>query len=164
MFSKEDLLELMEQEVNICKHLYSKLPEGKLDYRPSDNQRSTLELLQYLTYCMYVPAKSLIENDWEWRFEYVEKIKTMQANQFCDAMDKQLQEVKDLINPLTEEDLKRITSTPMKTETPLGKGLVSLCLRFISAYKMQLFLHAKAAGGENLGTINAWMGMDKPEQ
>lgn len=162
MFSKQDLLDTIEQEVNICKHLYSKLPDGKLDYRPSDNQRSTLELLQYLTICIKVPAKGLINNDWTFRGDEVAKSKEVTADQFCSAMDQQLEEVKGLVNALSDDDLKKTTSTPMRTETTIGKGLVTLCLRFITAYKLQLFLHAKAVGGENLTTANSWMGMDMP--
>lgn len=162
MYTKEDLIETIEQETNICKHLFSKIPNRNFDYRPSDNQRSTFELLQYLTMCVTVPAKGMIQNDWTFLPDAVAEAKTKNVEQFCELMDQQLQEFKSMLNGLSDEDMKRKTSTPMRTEIPLGKGLVNLCLRFITAYKLQLFLHAKAAGGENLSTSNAWMGMDKP--
>lgn len=162
MYTTMDFLETIEQETKICKHLFTKIPNGNYDFRPSDNQRSTLELLQYLTMCVKVPAKGLIQNDWSWIQDAIAESKQITAEQFCDAMDQQLHDVKTMVNALSDEDLKRMTTTPMKTETKLGKGLVNLCLRFITAYKLQLFLHAKAAGGENLTTANAWMGKDRP--
>ena len=49
VLSKEELIGSLQNEVRILLHLASKVDQGKLDYRPSPKQRSTLELLQYLS-------------------------------------------------------------------------------------------------------------------
>src|SRR5262252_9098036 len=49
VLTKPELIGSLKHEVNILLHLAGKIDRGKLDYRPTPNQRSTLELLQYLT-------------------------------------------------------------------------------------------------------------------
>ena len=38
--------------------------------------------------------------------------------------------------------------------------IVNLVLCHYVAYRMQLFLYLKATGGEELSTLNLWVGMD----
>jgi hypothetical protein len=49
MYTKEQCLKSIETEIRLIKHLATKIPQGKEGYRPSEGQRSTLELLQYLS-------------------------------------------------------------------------------------------------------------------
>src|SRR5947207_14039386 len=49
VLTKPDLLGSLQHEVNILLHLAGKIDRARLDYRPAPKQRSTLELLQYLT-------------------------------------------------------------------------------------------------------------------
>lgn len=162
MFSKSDFLESLENETTICKHLLTKLPEGKLDYRPSDNQRSTLELLQYLTISLIAPVKGLINRDFSHLNEYLENAKSVTAENFCAKMDQQLLAVTSLIDRLSDEDLQKETALPNGVKTLLGKGLVNYPLKFIAAYRLQLFVNVKATGAADMSTMNAWFGMDKP--
>ena len=48
MISRQQFLDSVSREINIIKHLYTKIPAGTLDFRPSEKQRSTMELLRYL--------------------------------------------------------------------------------------------------------------------
>ena len=64
MLTKEQFMQSVRHETAICKHLYGKIPEGALDYRPTEGQRSLSELLQYLTSTGTAPMKGLIANDW----------------------------------------------------------------------------------------------------
>ena len=54
VLSREELSRALQHEIKILLHLASKLEPGMLDYRPTPKQRSTLELLRYLS-AMTVP-------------------------------------------------------------------------------------------------------------
>jgi hypothetical protein len=47
--TKAELIGSLQNEVRILLHLASKIDPVMLDYRPAPKQRSTLELLRYLT-------------------------------------------------------------------------------------------------------------------
>ena len=49
VLTKPELVSSLQNEVRILLHLASKIDRATLDYRPTPKQRSTLELLQYLT-------------------------------------------------------------------------------------------------------------------
>jgi hypothetical protein len=49
ILSKPELITSLQNEVRILLHLASKIDRAKLDYRPSPKQRSTIELLKYLS-------------------------------------------------------------------------------------------------------------------
>ena len=49
VLTKPELIGSLQHEVNILLHLASKVDRTKVDYRPTPKQRSTLELLQYLS-------------------------------------------------------------------------------------------------------------------
>ena len=50
IITKSELLASLQKEVRILLHLASKIDRSQLDYRPTPKQRSTIELLQYLSY------------------------------------------------------------------------------------------------------------------
>ena len=52
---------------------------------------------------------------------------------------------------------------PWGTPTTVSAGLMDMTLKCFVAYRMQLFLQAKAAGNPSLGTVNCWAGMDMLE-
>jgi len=49
VLTKNELVASLQNEVRILLHLAGKVDRAKLDYRPTPKQRSTLELLQYLS-------------------------------------------------------------------------------------------------------------------
>ena len=49
VLTKEELISALQNEVRILVHLAGKVDKSKLDYRPTAKQRSTLELLQYMS-------------------------------------------------------------------------------------------------------------------
>ena len=49
VLTKEELIASLQNEVRILLHLASKIDRSQLDYRPTPKQRSTIELLRYLT-------------------------------------------------------------------------------------------------------------------
>ena len=46
---KSELIAQLQKEVDILLHLASKIDRAQLDYRPTPKQRSTLDLLRYLS-------------------------------------------------------------------------------------------------------------------
>ena len=49
VLTKEELIGKLQHEIHILLHLCSKIKPEMLDYRPTPKQRSTIELLRYLT-------------------------------------------------------------------------------------------------------------------
>ena len=49
VITKSELIASLQDEVRILLHLASKVDPAKLDYRPTEKQRSTIELLRYLS-------------------------------------------------------------------------------------------------------------------
>ena len=49
VLTKNELIESLQHEVRVLLHLASKIDRSMLDYRPTPKQRSTLELLKYLS-------------------------------------------------------------------------------------------------------------------
>lgn len=163
MISKSALEASILQECTICKHLHGKIPQDAFDYRPSEGQRSTLELLRYLAMVGVATMKTFVSGDWSgWR-QYSVRTATMTPEEFPATMDLQMEEIREIFAGLSEEDLEtRIVHLPTGIEMPLGAALMEAVLKWFTAYKMQLFLYAKASGAENISTSNCWRGMDMP--
>src|SRR5215208_7527378 len=51
VLTKSELIRSLQHEVHVLLHLAAKIDRAKLDYRPTPKQRSTFELLKYLS-CM----------------------------------------------------------------------------------------------------------------
>ena len=161
MFSKTQFIDSVQLEANICKHLHSKTSAEDLSYRPTPNQRSMLELLQYLTTCGKTPVRGLVSNDWSHLQDELLKTAQITYEGFCEAMGRQTQEVKKLLIDIPESDFSEKTVTlPNMQEVILGAALVNFPLKFLAAYRMQLFLYLKSTGTEELTTMNCWFGMD----
>ena len=65
MMTKQEFLEYARHEVEVIKHLATKVPDGQYDYRPSPPQRSMPELMKYLTLCAWLPVKGLVNLNWD---------------------------------------------------------------------------------------------------
>src|SRR5262245_57808347 len=155
MLDKNDLRDVMLKDCDICLHLYGKLPQGALDYRPSPYQRSTLELLRYLTYCGIAGARCLVEGKWDSFTPAADRASDMPASEFPAAMERQKRELTEFFERLTDEQFStHMTKVPTGATVTLGQGLLQAPVRWLTAYRMQLFLYAKAAGNRELGTAN----------
>ena len=65
MSIKQALLDSMNLELKVVKHLAAKLKPTEADYRPSAGQRTTLELLRYISYCAVVGTKYALTGKWD---------------------------------------------------------------------------------------------------
>src|SRR4051812_16924499 len=163
MITKNDLLDVLHKECDICLHLYGKLPKGALEYRLAPGSRSTIELLRYLTHAGASGTHAMIEGNWDAFTAAVKRTSTMPAEEFPSAMAAQKQELAKLFAGISNAQFDEQTAKLPTGETmKLGQSLLMAPVRWMSAYRMQLFLHAKAAGNDALWTPDNWAGKDMP--
>jgi hypothetical protein len=161
MLSKQHLADAMTHECDVAIHLYGKLTPEALDYRPSPGQRSTLELMRYLAMCGIAGVTCMAANNWKLFGEFVARTKEMPAEGFPAAMEQQKRELQEFFAK-TDDKTLMTQSAPMPAggTLPLGAAIVSGPFKWLSAYRLQLFVNAKASGARDLVTSNAWRGVD----
>jgi len=167
MIAREYLLEALLHEIDVCKHLFTKIPEGSFDFRLSDKQRSTLELLRYLASCGVAPMKSLWANDWSHYDAYEKEVENMTAEEFPAVMDRQAESMREVFSAISDAELENtmVKAPGVKGELPLGAAIMRTSYAWLVAYRMQLFLQVKAGGIHTIGTSNNWGGIDyKPRE
>jgi hypothetical protein len=109
MLGKDDLVATMSQECEIAKHLFTKLPredwQSILDWRPTPDQRSTLELLRYLSYCGIGACLAYCglgtRDDWK---QLSQQAEAMDADEFPEAMERQKREIVELFEHLSHRE------------------------------------------------------------
>src|SRR5262249_43841122 len=136
---------------------------GKLDYRPTPNQRSTFELLQYLT----IMGPVLIRAVKAGRFDPVaftaaeQEAKARDFDQTLAAIAGQKETYAALLGDISDADF-RTEIEMFGNKSSRGAFIVNLVLCGCAAYRTQLFVYLKACGREELSTINLWAGIDAP--
>lgn len=161
MITKNQFAQTMSRECDIIVHLFSKLSPDAYDYQPSPEQRTTLALLRYLAVCAAAGIRCMVEGNWKLFAGYSERVKEMPASEFPAAMERQKQEILDFFASVSEETLlTQEAPMPFGVMLPLGVAILSGPFAWLSAYKMQLFLYAKASGASELKTSNLWRGTD----
>ena len=158
MISKDHLLEAIIEECKICIRLYTKLPEKALNYRPTPEQRSGLELLQYMSFAFAGVAHGIVEGNWDWYSKAKENADHMKGSEFPSSMKTQIDEIRALFSTLSDETLnnQKVTGMPWPNSKVVGIELFTNCFRWIAGYKMQLFLYAKSCGADSLNTFDCW--------
>jgi len=162
MYSKQNLTESLTFEFGVVKHLFSKIPDGGMDYKPTEKQRTTLELLQYMSIVVPATIDCISKGDTKVFMPYVEISKTVTAENFLEIFDQHEKLAYELLEKFTEETLGETINIFNMGEMTKGVYLVETILKWIVAYKMQLFLYVKASGNTSIGTSNLWGGMDMP--
>lgn len=161
MLSVPQFLSIVDEETKILKHLHGKLPKTSADYRPTDGQRSTIELMRYLSMCGIAGTQAMLDGHWDSYDGLKSRADAMTWDEFPAALDRQGAEIRNALQAIPEGDyMTRETKYLTGEMFPLGLALVMAPLRWLSAYRLQLFLYAKAAGLTELGTANAWAGRD----
>jgi hypothetical protein len=161
--SKQELIGLLQNEVRILLHLTTKIDRSKLDYRPTPKQRSTLELLRYLT----IMGRGLVPGILTGTFDgeaWGKAVAAADAKDF-DAILKDIETLSSFystaLTPIPEETLAEQTDL-FGHKGSRGSFLVNLVLSGHAAYRTQLFLYLKSCGREELNTYNLWQGVDAP--
>ena len=157
MFTIESFINAWRKESQICINLFGKIPAGGLDYRPTEGQRSTLELLRYLSYGPYNGVIKTIAGDWQKGRPTGEMTAGMPPSDFparmawqADAVERELRAAS--LPALMSEDM----TYPWGETIKKSEGLVTAPLRWLIGYRMQFFLYLKAAGAHQLNTGDCW--------
>jgi hypothetical protein len=163
VLTKSELISSLQNEVRILLHLAGKVDRAKLDYRPTAKQRSTLELLQYLTImgpALIQVAKSGTFDTGAWTA--AEKAAgARDFDQTVAAIAQQTDSYAALLADVTDTDY-RAEIEMFGQKSTRGSFIVNWVLSGCAAYRTQLFLYLKACGREELGTMNLWAGVDPP--
>ena len=158
MLGKNDLRDSLVQEYKIIKQLVGKLPAGSEDYRISPDQRSTMELLRYV--CLLGPGLLHAANDngFAWFGENNPKLEELTLADVPGHLDGAIAEMESLFEGLSDDDFAaRPVSVEGMGEWTVQSWLLNTAHKFLPAYKLMLFHHAKAAGNGEIGTWDAWM-------
>jgi hypothetical protein len=162
---KSELIAQLQKEVDILLHLASKIDRSQLDYRPTPKQRSTLDLLRYLSImgpslvqgaktkfdseAWQVSTKAAAARDFDQTLAVIAGQKELYAKELGSMSDA------DFRSEMDGFDGSKITR---------GLFIVNLVLCGHAAYRTQLFGYLKACGREELGTMNLWYGVEPPAQ
>ncbi len=163
VLTKSELIVSLQNEVRILVHLASKIDRAKLDYRPTPKQRSTIELLKYLT--MMGPA--LVQATKAGAFDPAvwtaaeQTAQTQDLDQALAAIAAHTDAYPTLLAEVSDADL-RAEIEMFGDKATRGAFMVNLVLCSCAAYRTQLFLYLKACGREELNTMNLWSGVDEP--
>lgn len=157
-----ELIASLQNEIRILLHLASKIDRAQLDYRPTAKQRSTIELLRYLSIMGPGLVNAIKTNNFDGA-AWGAAVAAAEAKDF-DAILADIAAQSDMYG-------KELPGIDFAAEMELfgrkgSKGffIVNLVLSGHAAYRTQLFLYLKACGREELGTSNLWGGMDAPPQ
>ena len=163
VLTKPELIASFQNEVRILLHLASKIDRAQLDYRPTPKQRSTLELLQYLTVmgpALVRAAKAGAFDVAAWT-EGEKAAASRDLDQTVAAIAAQSDLYAALLGDVSEADF-RTEIEIFGDKSTRGVFIVNQGLCACAAYRTQLVLYLKACGREELNTMNLWAGVDTP--
>ena len=163
VLTKSELISSLRNEVRILLHLAGKVDRAKLDYRPTPKQRSTLELLRYLSMmgpALVQAAKAGVFDPAVWTVAE-QAANTRDFDQALAAIAAQRDAYAALLADVSDADLRAEIALFGHTSTR-GSEMVNLVLGSCAAYRTQLFLYLKACGRDELSTMNLWAGIDAP--
>jgi hypothetical protein len=161
VLTKDELIGSLQNEVRILLHLASKVDRSTLDYRPTPKQRSTLELLRYMT----IMGPSLVAAirggafDVEAWTAAEKRAATQDFDQVVAAI--QAQNYTALLGDMADAEFRSEVEM-FGQKGSKGSFMVNMILSGYAAYRTQLFCYLKACGREELSTMNLWAGMDAP--
>jgi hypothetical protein len=164
VLTKSELIASLQKEVRILLHLASKIDRANLDYRPTPKQRSTIELLKYLS----VMGPGFVQAAKAGAFDaaaWTAAKKAAEARDFDQTLAviaAQADTYATLLGGMSDADFRAEMDGFDGKKTSRGAFIVSLVLCGHTAYRTQLFVYLKACGREELSTYNLWAGVDAP--
>jgi hypothetical protein len=161
VLTRDELIGSLKHEVHVLLHLAGKIDRSKLDYRPTPKQRSTIELLRYLSVMgpQLVRGAKLGLFDVEAWTAAAKAAESRDLDQTLAAIAEHSDFYATELGGMTDADFR--TGIEMfGNKTTRGAFIVNLVLAGCAAYRTQLFLYLKACGREELGTMNLWAGVD----
>lgn len=163
VLTKPELAALLQNEVRILLHLIGKIDRSAIDYRPTPKQRSTLDLLRYLS-IMGPTLVRMANNQADfgtWKAEN-EAASARNFDQTVAKIAEQKQTYETLLAGMSDETLRSEIDNFDGSKTSRGVFIVKYVVQGHAAYRTQLFLYLKSCGCEELNTRNLWGGVDAP--
>src|SRR5262245_2211640 len=162
VLTKTELIALLHKEVRLLQHLITKIDPAMIDYRPTPKQRSTIELLKYLTnmgpsLIRYAQGRPL---DTDAMNTAVATANARSFDETVAALAAHADVYQDLLADMTDDDFRGQTAWFDGSPVTRGQFMAFHVLGQCAAYRTQLFLYLKACGREELNTMNLWVGMD----
>ena len=161
VLTREELVLSLQDEVRILLHLAGKVDPAQLDYRPTPTQRSTIELLRYLSVmgpALIASIRSGVFDTTIWQAALADASR-LTFDEALAAIGDQTRQYAALIAEFSDDDLRSEVQMFYRTGSR-GSIIVNIVLCHHTAYRTQLFLYLKACGRDELGTANLWAGMD----
>ena len=163
VLTKSELIASLQHEAHILLHLASKIDRTKLDYRPTPKQRSTFELLKYLSYMGPVMVEAAHAGGFD-RAAWGAATQAAEARDFDETLAA-IAAQRDIyacrLGAISDADF-RVEIEMFGRRTTRGAFLVNTVLCGYAAYRTQLFVYLKACGRDELNTMNLWAGVDAP--
>ena len=164
VLTKAELISLLQKEVRLLLHLTTKIDAAALDYRPTPKQRSTIELLRYLTtsgpaLVQYAKGQPMDAD------AIAEATRVANSRDFDDtvaALAALSDQYAEQLADLSDDDLRGEIMWVDGSRISRGLFLVNYVFGQAAQYRLQLFLYLKACGREELNTMNLWIGADVP--
>ncbi|MFI5201018.1 MAG: hypothetical protein ACHQNE_01350 [Candidatus Kapaibacterium sp.] len=163
---KDSILKSCIQDLSNCQHLATKFDPSNADWRPRENMRSTVELMQYLAFIGGTMVTHFINPP----VDHEEARNTYRANSsgaketvnfenFNEAIEREKDAIREAFSSITDADLSRTTYHMWSNdESSLFDALLTVT-KYLTAYRHQLFLYAKMCGAD-IKTPNNWYGRD----
>jgi len=160
---KEVLLNSLIKELLIVKRLSTKIAEEHSNYRVKEGVRSNLELCQYLsTAGTSILGFWMKSDDRDYKTYFAELSSYSNRLTIAEipaAMDAQVELAKQLFSQFSEEELwSKQVGLPWdpSNQFTLAQGILDIGIKWMTAYKLQLFLSIKMNSKEVLNTGDAW--------
>ena len=164
VLTKSELVALLQKEVRLLLHLTTKIEPDMLDYRPTPKQRSTLELLRYLT--TSGPALIGYAKGQPMDADAIAEVTRAANARNFDETVAALAALSDLypqlLADMSDDDFRGEIMWVDGNQISRGQFLVNYVFGQAAQYRLQLFLYLKACGREELNTMNLWIGADVP--
>ena len=164
VLTKSELVALLQKEVRLLLHLTTKIEPDMLDYRPTPKQRSTIELLRYLTnsgpaLVNYAKGQPM---DAAAIAEATEAANKRNFEETVAALAALANLYPQMLADMSDDDLRGEIMWVDGSQISKGQFLVNYVFGQAAQYRLQLFLYLKACGREELNTMNLWIGADVP--
>jgi hypothetical protein len=162
VLTKAELLAAAQSEARLVHHLANKVDRSALDYRPTSGQRSTGELVRYLS--MMGPTILQYSLGEPPDIEVWMEAERAAENRDFDASVEMIAGHPEVYASL----LSGVTDAALRSEimgfdgkpTSRGAFMVQWVLAGGTAYRTQLFLYLKSSGQTHLNSMNLWSGVD----
>lgn len=161
VLTKDELIGSLQNEIRILLHLASKIEPQMVDYRPTPKQRSSIELLRYLSLMGPLVVQAARTGGFDpavWTAAQ-EAAATKNLEQITADISAASPRFAELIGPMTDADF-RAEIEMFGRKATRGSFLVNTVLCGYAAYRTQLFCYLKSCGRDELNTMNLWAGMD----